>query len=108
MVGIRDLDDDEFVSINKHKIKAFSMDHIVKYGIGEVMNQAIQYLDPKGKYPFHISFDLDVMDPYLVNQTGTTYRDGLNHREACHIIRRLANERKVVSMDLAEINPEKG
>lgn len=56
------------------------MDHVIKYGIGEVMTQALQYLDPKGDSPFHISFDLDVVDPYQANQTGTLYRNGLSHR----------------------------
>jgi arginase len=67
------------------------MDHIIKYGIGEVITKSLHYLDPECKYPFHISFDLDVVDPYLVNQTGTLYRDGITHREACHIIRRVVN-----------------
>lgn len=53
------------------------MDHVIKYGIGEVMTQAIKYLDPKGDSPFHISFDLDATDPYQVCQTGTVYRDAL-------------------------------
>jgi arginase family enzyme len=44
------------------------------------MTEAIKYLDPNGNSPFHISFDLDACDPSLVNQTGTVYRDGLDHR----------------------------
>lgn len=56
------------------------MDHVIKYGIGEVMTQAIKYLDPNGNSPFHISFDLDAVDPYQASQTGTMYRTGLSHR----------------------------
>lgn len=44
------------------------------------MTQAIKYLDPECISPFHISFDLDAVDPYIASQTGTTYRDGLTHR----------------------------
>ena len=88
------------MSIRENKIKAFSIDHVIKYGIGEVMTKAIQYLDPTGNAPFHISFDLDSVDPYIASQTGTMYRDGLTQREACHIVRRVANERKIVSMDV--------
>ena len=51
---------------------------------------------------------MDGADPNLINQTGTLFRDGLNHRESCHIVRRLVNERRVVSMDVAEINGELG
>jgi len=46
MIGVRDIDEDEYISINKHKIKAFSMDHVIKYGIGSVMDQTLKYLDP--------------------------------------------------------------
>lgn len=56
------------------------MDHVIKYGIGEVMTQALKYLDHNGDSPFHISFDLDAVDPYISSQTGTTYRDGLSHK----------------------------
>lgn len=61
-------------------------------------------MDPEGKTPIHISFDLDAVDPSQASQTGTVYRDGLSHREACHIIRRVVNERHLVSMDLVELN----
>lgn len=44
------------------------------------MSQAIRYLDPEGNSPFHISFDLDSLDPSIVSQTGTVFRDGLTHR----------------------------
>lgn len=76
------------------------MDHIDKYGIGTVMTMAMEYLDPKNESPFHISFDIDAMDPRIAPHTGTLYKSGLNEREACHIIRRIVNERKLVSMDL--------
>ena len=80
MIGIRDLDPDQYISIAKHKVKAYSMEHVIKYGIGEVMTQALKYLDPKQESPFHISFDIDGIDPYQVSQTGTVFRDGLSHK----------------------------
>ena len=81
------------------------------YGIGKVMEMAIDYLDPKTSEnhvpaPFHVSFDIDGMDPSIAEGTGTKFRDGLSHREGCHIIRRIAHERKLVGLDLVEINPK--
>ena len=105
LIGIRDLDADEYISLKKHKVKVYTMAHVDKLGIGEVMTQAIKHLDPNNKNAFHISFDLDAVDPYIVNQTGTVFRDGLNHREACHIVKRIVNERHLVSMDITELNP---
>ena len=105
LIGIRDIDADEYISLQKHKVKVFTMSHVDKLGIGEVMSQTFKYLDPTNNSPFHISFDLDSVDPYIVNQTGTVFRDGLNHREACHIVKRIVNERHLVSMDITELNP---
>lgn len=56
------------------------MDHVVDLGIGEVVSQAIDYLDPKGDRPFHISFDIDAIDPSLAQGTGTKFRGGLTDK----------------------------
>lgn len=45
LIAIRDIDADEFATLRKHKVKCFTMDHIDKYGIGEVMRQTIEHLD---------------------------------------------------------------
>ncbi len=71
-------------------MKCFTVDHIDKYGIGSVMEKAIEYLDKKGDAPFHISFDIDAIDPSIVVGTGTKFRGGLSYRESCHIVRRVA------------------
>jgi arginase len=80
LIAIRDIDPDEWINLKKHKIKCFTMDHVVDLGIGEVISQAIDYLDPKGERPFHISFDIDAMDPSLAQGTGTKFRGGLNDK----------------------------
>lgn len=40
------------------------MDNVDKFGIGEIMNRTIKYLDPNNEQPpFHLSFDVDAIDP---------------------------------------------
>ena len=80
LIGIRDIEEGEFQTLIKNNIKAFTMDHVDRYGIGNVMKKAIEYLDPKGDAPFHISFDVDGLDPTTLNQTGTLFRYGLSAR----------------------------
>jgi len=41
LIGIRDIEEGEFQTLLKNKVKAFTMDHVDKYGIGNVMKQAI-------------------------------------------------------------------
>lgn len=47
-IGIRDIDSDEVVTLKKHNIKCFTMDHITKLGIGNVMEKALKFLNPEG------------------------------------------------------------
>ena len=62
-IGLRDIDGDEWGTIKDSKIKVYTPDHIDDIGIGGVMREAIKYLDPIGNSPFHISFDIDAIDP---------------------------------------------
>ena len=46
LIAIRDIDPDEYITLKKHSVKCFTMDHVDKFGIGEVMRQSLDYLDP--------------------------------------------------------------
>ena len=70
------------------------------------MRQAIQYLDPIGDKPFHISFDIDAIDPTGAIGTGTKFRGGLRPIQANHIVRKVAHARQLVGLDVVEINAE--
>lgn len=47
LIGIRDIELNERNNLKRHGVKCFTMDHVDKYGIGKVMDMAIDYLDPK-------------------------------------------------------------
>lgn len=105
-IGLRDIDQGERKNLKKYGIKCFTMHEVIKYGIGEVMKQSIDYLFKDGKqHPLHISFDVDGIDPAVAYGTGTKCRGGLQYREAHYIIRETAMTGCLVSMDLVEINP---
>jgi arginase len=106
LIGIRDIDPDEWVNLKKCNVKCFTMDHVTHLGIGEVMRQAVHYLDPVGDKPFHISFDIDAIDPHIAFGTGTKFRGGLSPVEANHIVRATAHLRNLVGLDVMEINKE--
>jgi hypothetical protein len=61
-VGLRDVDKGERDLIHEHKIMAFTMSHIDRYGIGGVMKMATDYL---GDRPLHLSYDIDACDPCM-------------------------------------------
>ncbi|EGD74710.1 arginase [Salpingoeca rosetta] len=101
-VGLRDLDIAERALIRSHNIKAFTMYHVDKYGIGKVMEMALDHLD---KRPIHLSYDIDACDPVIAPSTGTAVRGGLSYREAHFVAEAAAETGSLVSMDLVEVNP---
>jgi len=104
-IALRDVDPMEKALLRESGVHVFTMTEIDRYGIGAVMRQALDRIDPKGKRPLHLSFDVDSCDPSIAPGTGTKARGGLSYREAHYICEHLAATRRLGSMDLVEINP---
>ncbi|CAD6578307.1 MAG: Arginase, catabolizes arginine to ornithine and urea [Cyphobasidiales sp. Tagirdzhanova-0007] len=104
-VGLRDADEPEKKLIRENNIKAFSMFHIDKYGIGKVIEMALDAVNPNRDRPIHLSFDIDACDPSVAPSTGTPVRGGLTFREAHYIVEAMAETNLLVSLDIMEVNP---
>lgn len=70
-IGLRDVDSGEKKILREHKIKAFSMHDVDKYGIGKVVDMALDHVNPDRDRPIHLSFDVDALDPSVAPATGT-------------------------------------
>ena len=70
-IGLRDVDAGEKRILKQYGIKAFSMHEIDKHGIGTVVKMALDYINPNGDRPIHLSFDVDALDPTVAPSTGT-------------------------------------
>jgi arginase len=68
-IGLRDVDHSEQLIMKQHKIKAFSMHDVDKYGIGKVIEMALDHVNPDRKLPIHLSFDIDALDPFVAPST---------------------------------------
>lgn len=104
LVGIRDVDRAEAVNIRKSGIRVFSMQEIDRYGMGVVTEQAIDMAND-GTAGFHLSFDIDSVDPGNAPGTGTTKRGGLTYRESHLLMELVADSERLVGLDLVEVNP---
>jgi len=62
-IGLRDVDPAEKAILKEHGIKAFSMHEVDRYGIGKVVQMALEHVNPGLDKPLHLSFDVDAMDP---------------------------------------------
>lgn len=104
-IGLRDIDPEERRIIRDRNIAAYSMHHIDRYGIGTVVQMALDRINPNLSRPIHLSYDVDALDPLFVSATGTPVRGGLTFREGTYIAEAVAETGCLVSMDLVEVNP---
>lgn len=58
-----------------------------------------------GQGPFHVSFDMDAVDPAYAPGTGTPVPGGLTSYEALRLVRALAGV-SIVGVDVVEISPD--
>jgi len=104
-IGLRDVDDGEKKILKDHEIKAFSMHHVDKYGIGKVVEMALDHVNPNRDLPIHLSFDVDALDPSVAPSTGTPVRGGLTFREGHYICEAMHETGLLVALDIMEVNP---
>lgn len=104
-IGLRDVDAGEKKILRDLGITAFSMYHVDKYGISEVVRRALKAVNPSGENPIHLSYDVDGIDPMYVAATGTPVRGGLTLREGLFIVEEIANSGNLAGLDVVEVNP---
>ncbi|MBN8548501.1 MAG: arginase [Deltaproteobacteria bacterium] len=103
-VGLRDVDPPERVALKELGIKTFTMHDIDLLGFGEVSRRAIEHVTKKSD-GFVTSFDLDVCDPTIAPGVCTPIRGGLTYREAQLIMELAAAAKKLLSIEVVELNP---
>lgn len=104
-IGLRDVDAGEKKILREHNIPAFSMYHVDKYGIGQVVQMALDKINPDRKFPIHLSYDVDAIDPSFVPATGTRVEGGLTLREGLFVAEDVAQSGLLGSLDIVEANP---
>jgi arginase len=104
LVGLREVDLGERERIRELGVRAFSMMEIDRYGMVQVMEDAIA-LVADGPGSVHLSFDMDGIDPREAPGVGTPVRGGLTYREAHLAMELLAEAGVLGSLEVTEINP---
>ncbi|MCO4793036.1 MAG: arginase [Bacteriovoracaceae bacterium] len=108
VIGARDIDEGEVKLLTENGICVYTSKEVKAYGVEQVIKEATKKLDPWGKDPFHISFDIDGIDPSYAPSTGTPAKGGLTLNEAKSIIKEVRKTGRLNSMDLVEVNPMLG
>jgi arginase len=104
LVGIRDVDQLEGQTVRATGVRVFTMREIDERGMPSVIDEAIR-IATQGTAGFHLSFDMDFVDPQYAPGVGTPVRGGATYREAHLAMEVISDSGKMVSMEVVEVNP---
>ena len=104
IVGLRSVDEIERQNVRNAGVHAFTMRDIDERGLRSVMQEAIEHAT-RDLAGFHLSFDMDAVDPQEAPGVGTPVRGGITYREA-HLAMEIVNDsNQMVSIEMVEVNP---
>ncbi len=104
LLGLRDVDDLEKGRVRGAAVRAVTMREIDERGLRQVMEEALR-IATDGTAGFHLSFDMDAVDPGEAPGVGTPVRGGLTYREAHLAMEILCDSGRMLSMEVVEVNP---
>ncbi len=104
VIGARDIDPAERELVRESGIRVFTMTEVDERGIAACMDEALERLTD-GTAGFHLSFDLDGLDPMIAPGVGTPVAGGLTYREGHLVCEKVARSDALVSLELVELNP---
>jgi arginase len=104
LVGVRDVDMAEKENIRRTGIEVFTMRDIDERGMRAVMEEALRSAG-RGTVGYHISLDMDWVDPEDAPGVGTRVPGGATYREAHLAMEIIADHGRMTSMDIVEVNP---
>ncbi|HKW98003.1 MAG TPA: arginase [Bryobacteraceae bacterium] len=104
LVGLRDVDILERPHVKESGVRAFTMRDIDERGLRAVMVEAIRIAND-GTAGFHLSLDMDYVDPQYAPGVGTPVKGGATYREAHLAMEMICDSGQMVSMEVVEVNP---
>jgi len=104
IVGLRSVDDIERFNVRGAGVHPFTMRDIDERGMRTVMQEAIHAVS-SGTSGFHLSFDLDAVDPAEAPGVGTPVHGGITYREAHLDMEIVIDSGLMTSIEMVELNP---
>ena len=104
IVGVRDIDQAEKENIHKAGIHVFTMRDIDERGMRAVMEEALR-LAGRNTVGYHVSLDMDWIDPEDAPGVGTPVWGGATYREAHLAMEIIADHGRMLGFEIVEVNP---
>ena len=97
-IGLRDVEPDEEEVLKRLNIKQYRMDSL------HDMDKVVDEIKTDNKYAnFHISLDIDALDPKIAPATGTPVKAGMTLEQMNTLIKGMNSQ--TVAFDFVELNP---
>jgi arginase len=104
LVGVRDVDTAEKENIRRAGIEVYTMRDIDERGMRAVVEEALRAAG-RGPAGYHVSLDMDWIDPEDAPGVGTPVRGGATYREAHLAMEIVADHGRMLSFEIVEVNP---
>lgn len=105
LIGVRDIDAAERDNIRRAGMtEVYTMRDIDERGMRAVMEEALRAAG-RGTAGYHVSLDMDWIDPEDAPGVGTPVRGGATYREAHLAMEILADHGRLLSFEIVEVNP---
>ena len=105
LIGVRDIDTAERENIRRAGMaEVYTMRDIDERGMRAVMEEALRAAG-RGTAGYHVSLDMDWIDPEDAPGVGTPVRGGATYREAHLAMEIIADHGRMLSFEIVEVNP---
>jgi arginase len=104
LVGVRDVDARERANIRETGIEFYTMRDIDERGMRVIIEEALRVAG-RGTAGYHVSLDMDWIDPEDAPGVGTPVRGGASYREGHLAMEIIADHGRMTSFEIVEVNP---
>ena len=104
LVGVREIDAREKENVKVTGIEVYTMRDIDERGMRTVIEEALRVAG-RGTAGYHVSLDMDWVDPEDAPGVGTPVRGGASYREAHLAMEIIADHGRMTSFEIVEVNP---
>jgi arginase len=104
LVGVRDIDAQERENIHEAGLEVYTMRDIDERGMRQVIEEALRVAG-RGTAGYHVSLDMDWIDPEDAPGVGTPVRGGASYREGHLAMEIIADHGRMTSFEIVEVNP---
>jgi arginase len=104
LIGARDVDSTEAEIMRNSGVRIYTMREVDERGMSACVDEAIAICS-RNTIGFHVTMDMDFVDPDYAPGVGTPVPGGPTYRESHLAMEKVADSGKMLSFELTEVNP---